>query len=99
MRFYAELLLYLECLKPDVSSTLGPCPRCTEVVTFVPEGSSNKERWLLPDFEVFGTMAPIVILSVLSGSPGLETERSGCNREVPSGGPFRSLGQPDIDPS
>lgn len=78
--------------------TLRSCPRRTKVVVLIPEGGSNEERWLLPDFEVLGTVAPIAILSELSGSSGLETERSGCDGEVSSRVPLRSLGQPDVDP-
>ena len=66
-------------------------------MTFVPERGCDKERWLLPDSEVFGRVGSIAILSILSG-PSLETERSGCNGKVSSGAPLRSLSQPDIDP-
>jgi len=78
--------------------TLCPCPHRTKVVVLVPERGSNEERWLLPDFEVLGTMTCIVILSELSGTSGLETKRSGCDGEVLSRAPLRLLGQPDIDP-
>jgi len=93
-----EHLLYLKRLKSNVRSTLRPCPRRTKVVVLVPERGSNEERWLLPDFEVLGTIASIAILSELSGSSGLETERSGCDGEVSSRVPLWLLGQPDIDP-
>ena len=78
--------------------TLRPCPRRTKVVVLVPERGSNEERWLLPDFEVLRTMTCIAILSELSGTSGLETERSGCDRKVSSRAPLRLPGQPDIDP-
>jgi hypothetical protein len=54
----AEHVLYLECLESDVRGTLRPRPRRTQVVVFVPERGGNEERWLLPDFEVLGTMLP-----------------------------------------
>ena len=79
-------------------SALCPRPCREQVVAFVPKGGGNKERWLLPDFEVLGTMASVTILSVLPGNSGLKTERSGCDGEVPSGVPLWLLGQPDIDP-
>ena len=79
-------------------STLCPCPRRTEVVVFVPEGGCGEERWLLPDFEVLGTIASIAILSVLSGTSGLETKSSSCDGEVSSRVPLWLLGQPDINP-
>ena len=97
-RSYTEHLLYLEGLESDVGGPLCPCPRRAEIVSFVPEGGSDKERWLLPNFEVFRTMAPVTILSILSGDTGLETESPGCDRKLSGGVPFWSLGQPDIDP-
>ena len=63
----------------------------------VPERGGDKERRLLPDFEVFGT-ASIAILPELSGTSGLETESAGCDGEVLSRVPLWLLGQPDIDP-
>lgn len=78
--------------------TLRPCPRRAEVVVFVPKRGGNKERRLLPNFEVLGTTASIAILSELPGSPGLETERSGSDGEVSGRVPLWLLGQPDIDP-
>jgi len=95
---YTEHPLDFQCLKSNVRGTLCPCPRRTQVVTFVPEGGGDKEGWLLPDFEVLGTMTSIAILSVLSGPSGLETESPGCDGEVSSGAPFRLLGQPNVDP-
>lgn len=72
--------------------TLRPRPRRTQVVTFVPEGSGNEEGWLLPDFEILGTMASVTILPVLPGRPSLKTERPGCYGEVSSGAPLWLLG-------
>lgn len=81
-----------------MGSPLRPCPRRAEIMPFVPEGGGDEERWLLPYFEVFRTMAPVTIFSVLPGGTGLETESPGCDRKLSGGVPFRSLGQPDIDP-
>lgn len=81
-----------------MGGTLRPCSRSAEVVTFVPEGGCNKERWLLPDFEVLGTISPITIFPKLPRSPGLETESPSCDGKIPCSVPFRSLGQPDVYP-